>query len=159
MVIGTKGKERPPRPSSTSPKDRVCDSIELYQGHWQRSSRPHLFHGCSCIFQQDNEKWYSAHIPVLMKERVQILVWPVCSPDLSQWRILKWNIQQESCNVAHPKMCLQEKLGKITTKMCHHLVLCQNAFEVLWEGIATDQSVKKCSILTFFEMQKSVKLN
>jgi len=59
-----------------------------------------LFQGRPCLFQQDNAKPYTAAITTawLRSQRVWVLNWPACSPDLSPieniWCIIKQKIRQ-----------------------------------------------------------------
>lgn len=102
--------------------------IKILEQHMLPSRRC-LFQGRPCIFQQDNAKPHSAHLTEawLRTNRVWVLDWPACSPDLSPienvWRILKRKMRQRRPHsVAHLKTCLQEEWDKIPTETLNHLV-------------------------------------
>ncbi len=65
-------------------KVRDFEKIQLGEQH-MLPSRLCLFHGRSCVFQQDNAKPHTAAITTawLRSRRVWVLNWPACSPDLS----------------------------------------------------------------------------
>ncbi len=71
--------------------------------------------------------WSDESVFQVFFERVRVLDWPACSPDLSPienvWRILKRKMRQRRPRtVAHLKTCLQEEWDKITPETLHHLV-------------------------------------
>ncbi len=94
--ISAYGMERLHVTEGTMNAERYIKVLEQNMLH----SRRRLFQGRPCVFQQDNAKPHTAAITTawLCSRRVQVLNWPVCSPDLSPieniWHIIKIKIRQ-----------------------------------------------------------------
>uniref|UniRef100_A0AAY5JYK7 Tc1-like transposase DDE domain-containing protein n=1 Tax=Esox lucius TaxID=8010 RepID=A0AAY5JYK7_ESOLU len=88
--------------------------IQVLEQH-MLPSRLRLFQRRPWLFQQDNAKPHSAHITTAWhcSKRVQVLNWPVCSPDLSPieniWRIMKLKILQTRQTVEQLKSYFKQE--------------------------------------------------
>ena len=102
--------------------------IQVLEQH-MLPSKQRIFHGCPCLFQQDNAKPHSARVTTawLRSKRVRVLDWPACSPDLSPienvWRIMKRKIRQRRPRtVEQLKLYIKQEWERIPPEKLQKLV-------------------------------------
>ena len=102
--------------------------IQVLEQHMLPSKRC-LFHGRTCLFQQDNAKPHSACVTTawLCSKRVRVLPWPVCGPDLSPienvWHIMKRKIRQRRPRtVEQLKLYIKQEWERIPSEKLQKLV-------------------------------------